>query len=282
MELRQGFRSGCEPGTLALWCPGSGRLNKRQLRPSSSLHLRGLPHTSLAGCGRALSWQPKRCTGRTGRFQPPRAATGLPYQPNVTPAGQLGPPSTPPGIAQGPILPCPSPEALSGGVSGSAELLWNLVDVGSLLGSVGGTAAFLVTKEIQLLALPAVLPLVALFASRQRERSRLEVCRETLNPKPPRGEVPAGGVGARLCQGAARLSESPVRLCRLLACRTVSRARGASPQASHQPSLGPVVSPSVQRDAPVSQARTTLLIHSADVPCGCLCLAVLEVYLGRH
>jgi hypothetical protein len=47
---------------------------------------------------------------------------------------------------------------------------WAAVDTSAWLGTVGSAAAFLITQEAILAAAPVVLPLLALYASRQRER----------------------------------------------------------------------------------------------------------------
>ena len=53
--------------------------------------------------------------------------------------------------------------------------LWTALDVTATLGSVGGAVAFILTQEALLVGLPIVLPLLALYASRQREAAALEV-----------------------------------------------------------------------------------------------------------
>ena len=54
--------------------------------------------------------------------------------------------------------------------------LWTAVDLTATLGSVGGAIAFVLTQEAILVGLPVVLPLLALYASRRREKAVLEVC----------------------------------------------------------------------------------------------------------
>lgn len=54
--------------------------------------------------------------------------------------------------------------------------LWTAVDLTATLGSVGGAVAFVLTQEAMLVGLPVVLPLLALYASRKREKAVLEVC----------------------------------------------------------------------------------------------------------
>ena len=56
------------------------------------------------------------------------------------------------------------------------EGLWTAVDLTATLGSVGGAIAFVLTQEAILVGLPVVLPLLALYASRKREKAVLEVC----------------------------------------------------------------------------------------------------------
>ena len=47
---------------------------------------------------------------------------------------------------------------------------WTAVDTSAWLGTVGSAVAFILTQEAMLAAAPVVLPLLALYASRQRER----------------------------------------------------------------------------------------------------------------
>lgn len=47
---------------------------------------------------------------------------------------------------------------------------WTAVDTSAWLGTVGTAVAFILTQEAMLAAAPVVLPLLALYASRQRER----------------------------------------------------------------------------------------------------------------
>ena len=54
--------------------------------------------------------------------------------------------------------------------------LWTAVDLTATLGSIGGAVAFVLTQEAMLVGLPVVLPLLALYASRKREKAVLEVC----------------------------------------------------------------------------------------------------------
>ena len=56
------------------------------------------------------------------------------------------------------------------------QSLWTAVDLTATLGSVGGAIAFVLTQEAILVGLPVVLPLLALYASRKREKAVLEVC----------------------------------------------------------------------------------------------------------
>ena len=53
--------------------------------------------------------------------------------------------------------------------------LWTAVDLTATLGSIGGAVAFVLTQEAMLVGLPVVLPLLALYASRKREKAILEV-----------------------------------------------------------------------------------------------------------
>ena len=70
----------------------------------------------------------------------------------------------------------PGASSSEGARPGSAwQLFWGAVDAGAWLGAVGTAVAFVLTQEAMLVAGPVVLPLLALFASRQRERLALEV-----------------------------------------------------------------------------------------------------------
>lgn len=53
--------------------------------------------------------------------------------------------------------------------------LLDVIDAGALLGAAGGAAAALVTEQLAFAALPLVLPLLSLLASRQRETLRQQV-----------------------------------------------------------------------------------------------------------
>ena len=52
---------------------------------------------------------------------------------------------------------------------------WGAVDKGAWLGAIGTAAAFIITQEAILASAPAALPLLALYASKQRERLTAEV-----------------------------------------------------------------------------------------------------------
>lgn len=47
--------------------------------------------------------------------------------------------------------------------------IWSALDVVGWVGSVAGTAAFILTQELWLIALPVLLPLLALYASRKKQ-----------------------------------------------------------------------------------------------------------------
>lgn len=66
------------------------------------------------------------------------------------------------------------------------ETIWTALDVGATLGAVGGAVAFVLTEEVILVGLPVILPLVAFFASRQRERLRLEASTLCMGPTWPK------------------------------------------------------------------------------------------------
>ena len=53
--------------------------------------------------------------------------------------------------------------------------LWDLLDIGASLGAVSAAIAFVFTAEVMLAGKPVVLPLVAMYASRQRQRLQAEV-----------------------------------------------------------------------------------------------------------
>jgi hypothetical protein len=55
-------------------------------------------------------------------------------------------------------------------VSSGWRTFWTAVDTSAWLGTVGTAVAFVLTQEAMLAAAPVVLPLLALYASRQRER----------------------------------------------------------------------------------------------------------------
>jgi hypothetical protein len=52
---------------------------------------------------------------------------------------------------------------------------WGIVDMGAWLGALGTAVAFMLTQEALLVGGPLVLPLVAIFASRQQRRMDAEV-----------------------------------------------------------------------------------------------------------
>ena len=54
------------------------------------------------------------------------------------------------------------------------QRLWATVDVTATLGSVCGAVAFIILEEAWLMGLPVILPLIALFANRQREKVSLQ------------------------------------------------------------------------------------------------------------
>ena len=55
------------------------------------------------------------------------------------------------------------------------QKLWSMLDVTATLGSVCGAVACIILEEAWLMCLPVILPLIALYASRQRERVSLQV-----------------------------------------------------------------------------------------------------------
>lgn len=57
------------------------------------------------------------------------------------------------------------------------ERLWSAVNFGACLASAAGAVAFFLTSEALLLGLPTALPLIALLASKQREKLQAEVSR---------------------------------------------------------------------------------------------------------
>lgn len=54
------------------------------------------------------------------------------------------------------------------------QRLWATIDVTATLGSVCGAVAFIILEEAWLMGLPVILPLIALFANRQREKVSLQ------------------------------------------------------------------------------------------------------------
>lgn len=67
--------------------------------------------------------------------------------------------------------------AASGGTAaggGGWRTFWTAVDASAWLGTVGAAVAFVLTQEAVLAGAPVVLPLLALYASRQRERLAVE------------------------------------------------------------------------------------------------------------
>lgn len=70
----------------------------------------------------------------------------------------------------------------NGGVDGDAshvpgigwKVFWSTVDTGAWLGAIGTAAAFVVTQEVMLVAGPLLLPLVALYASNERNRIQVK------------------------------------------------------------------------------------------------------------
>lgn len=53
--------------------------------------------------------------------------------------------------------------------------IWSALDVVGWVGSVAGTAAFILTQELWLVALPVLMPLLALYASRKKQAHLSEV-----------------------------------------------------------------------------------------------------------
>lgn len=68
----------------------------------------------------------------------------------------------------------PVPPASESGGGGGWAKFWAAVDASAWLGTVGAAAAFVITQEAMLAAAPVVLPLLALYASRQRARLTAE------------------------------------------------------------------------------------------------------------
>jgi len=55
------------------------------------------------------------------------------------------------------------------------KVFWSTVDVGAWMGALGGAAAFVVTQEVLFITGPLMLPLLALYASNERNRIDLKV-----------------------------------------------------------------------------------------------------------
>lgn len=72
------------------------------------------------------------------------------------------------GASYNPPKPQPPP-------AGSKHTILDIIDAGALLGAAGGAAAALITEQLAFAALPLVLPLLSLLASRQRESLRQQV-----------------------------------------------------------------------------------------------------------
>lgn len=54
------------------------------------------------------------------------------------------------------------------------QTFWTTLDVTAWLGTVGSALAFIITGEMMLTAAPVLLPILALYASRQRERLAIQ------------------------------------------------------------------------------------------------------------
>ena len=58
------------------------------------------------------------------------------------------------------------------------KVFWSTVDVGAWMGALGSAAAFVVTQEALLVAGPLILPLIALYASNERNRIDAKAAQE--------------------------------------------------------------------------------------------------------
>ena len=116
--------------------------------------------------------------------------------------------------AQARRFPCIASAASSGeGSAGNRHGwklgLWTALDVTATLGSVGAAVAFVLTQELLLVGFPVVLPLVALYASRQRESALVEVCFCTLLPP----FCPNAPAGLQALSGLQHCSLSGLAMC---------------------------------------------------------------------
>lgn len=70
-------------------------------------------------------------------------------------------------------VPVPQKQQLAS--ANTKQTILDIIDAGALLGAAGGAAAALITEQLAFAALPLVLPLLSLIASRQRESLRQQV-----------------------------------------------------------------------------------------------------------
>lgn len=60
------------------------------------------------------------------------------------------------------------------------QTFWTTLDVTAWLGTVGSALAYIITGEMMLTAAPVLLPILALYASRQRERLALRAAQASM------------------------------------------------------------------------------------------------------
>lgn len=103
--------------------------------------------------------------------------------------------------------------------------IWSALDVVGWVGSVAGTAAFILTQELWLVALPVLMPLLALYASRKKQAHLSEVrllavaatTPLALHRLPPSARLPRHSSCKPAFRSSSPLSWSPcVGSCRAL------------------------------------------------------------------
>jgi hypothetical protein len=139
-----------------------------------------------------------------------RAVLGAPSRPRpacaIRPLALRRPTAAAPPRLAGPRRRALAPIRASAGPSGGPSSkqnsgwrsFWATIDAGAWLGTVGSAVAFLLTQEALLVGAPIVLPLIALYASRQRGRLDSEAAAAELQ----------GQVAAALRQVAALSEEA--------------------------------------------------------------------------
>jgi hypothetical protein len=104
----------------------------------------------------------------------------------------------------------PRDEGAADGAAPRWRAFWSTVDAGAWVGTVGTTLAFLLTQEALLVAGPVVLPLLAVYGGRQRQRLDSQAAQATLQGEvraalrrlTSLSEESAGAVAAQLAAAA--------------------------------------------------------------------------------